>query len=124
MTTEEIIAIIAPQISVLPELASRIQLAQQQTSFSFFGANYTLAVAYRVAHQWALTTARNGADAGILTYKAEGRLMVSYGGTGVIRDDLELTNYGRLLKKLIETTRLGVMITSESDITTFPSGGW
>lgn len=122
MTAEEIIAIIAPEMSALTNLSDRITLAQQQTSLSFFGANYNLAVAYRAAHTWALVTVRDGSSAGIVTYKAEGRLMLSYGGTGVIRDDLELTNYGRLLQKLIKTTGLGVMVTSENDIIGFNAG--
>jgi hypothetical protein len=124
MTAEEIIAIYAPEMSALPNLLNRIALAEQQTSLSFFGGNYTLAVALRAMHLWALNTVRAGSDAGIVTYKAEGRLMLSYGGTGVIRDEFELTNFGRELKKLIHTTGLGIMITSEEDLYAFVDGAF
>jgi hypothetical protein len=46
---------------------------------------------------------QQGGGAGVVTYKAAGRYMQSLGGIGVIRKELELTNYGRQLQTIIDS---------------------
>jgi hypothetical protein len=122
LSVEEVLGVIAPDVLLLANVDTRITMAQAETSASFFGDKYSLAVALRVAHTWALLTVRSGSETGAVTYKMEGRLAVSYGGTGVIRDEWELTNYGRQLKKLIQNTRVGITTTSEDVYNTFLAG--
>jgi hypothetical protein len=113
LSVEEVLGVIAPDVLLLANVDTRITMAQAETSASFFGDKYSLAVALRVAHTWALLTVRSGSETGAVTYKMEGR---------VIRDEWELTNYGRQLKKLIQNTRVGITTTSEDVYNTFLAG--
>lgn len=111
MTPDEILAVIAPTMLTESGYQVYVNLATARTSQAFFGDNYALAVALRAAHMWALN--KKGTTAGSVTYRMEGRLAESYGGTGVMRRELELTNYGRQLMGLIDSSNAAVSTTSE-----------
>lgn len=110
-TPEEIIAVICPTMLTIPGYQVYIDMATARTSQGFFHAQYELAIALRAAHMYTLNT-KQGGQAGVVTYKMEGRLAVSYGGTGVIRDELELSNYGLQLKALIRSCTAPITNTS------------
>ena len=121
MTAEEILSVIAAGMDDLPSRPAYIALATQRTDRCFFGVNYTLAIALRAAHEWVLNTRRQG-ESGVTTYEASGRLAKSYGGVGVIRDSLQLTNYGMQLEALIKESGMGATISNE-DIYNLYIGG-
>jgi len=111
MTPEEILSVIAVSLYASPAMPTYVALARQRLSATFFGANYTLAVALLSAHMYTLNSRREG-ESGVVTYQAEGRLFKSYGGVGVIRDDYDLTNYGIQLKDLTRNCGVGATTTS------------
>lgn len=81
-----------------------------------------MATALLAAHYYVLDTKRAGA-AGVETYKMEGRLALSYGGVGVIRDPLELSAYGMQYKAIRQSRTAGVTI-SDSTIQETYAGGY
>jgi len=103
MTAVEIIQAIYPNLYNDPSRDVHIALAREETSSTFYGTNYEKAVALLASHNYFVTVA-NGGNAGVQTYKMSGRMAVSYGGIGVIRNYLELSNYGRQLLALIDKT--------------------
>lgn len=112
MVANEILSIICSGLYSDPNMEGYVTLARDDISQCFFGANYEKAVALMAAHSYTLNTIRQS-ESGVITYKAAGRMMQSYGGVGVIRDDLELTNYGMQLKGLIRKSSVGASVTSE-----------
>ena len=118
MTPEEILAIIASEMVTDPNYVNYISLAGLNHSQVVLGDKYNMATALLAAHMWVLNTKRQG-ESGVVTYLADGRRMKSYGGTGVIRDSLELTNYGMQYKTLISATVVGA---STSNLDTVLSG--
>jgi len=88
-----------------------IAIARQSIDAGFFGTNYEEAVALMASHKYSLNVERPG-EAGVVTYKAEGRRMVSLGGIGVLRDELELTNYGRQLIGLANRNMMPITVAS------------
>jgi len=112
MTPEEILAIIATELANSVNMAGYVSMAKLVVSPTFFGSNYSLAVALQAAHQWAINTKRPG-EAGARTYQMQGRLMQSNGGVGVIRDGYDLSNYGLQYRDLVRKCGMGIMTTSD-----------
>ena len=100
MTAVEIIEVIYPALYNATARDSYIALARDETSASFYGINYEKAVALLASHNYFLNIG-NGGNAGVVTYKMSGRMAISYGGVGVIREDLELSGFGRQLLGLM-----------------------
>lgn len=111
MTPEEVLAVIAVEMLSDPSYRTYITLAQNQTSQTYFGVNYALAVALLAAHMWVLNKKRAG-ESGVTTYRAEGRVMQSFGGIGVIKEGLRLTNYGMQYEDLVKSS--GVAATTSA----------
>jgi len=103
MTAVEIIQAIYPALYNDPTRDTHVALARDETSSTFYGTNYEKAVALLASHNYYVTVA-NGGNAGVQTYKMSGRMAVSYGGIGVIREYLELSNFGRQLLSLTNKT--------------------
>ena len=101
MAPEELIPVIAKQMLQDPNYLTWVELAKLSADKAFFGERWNYAVALLAAHNWTLSVKRSG-QAGVETYRAEGRLMQSFGGVGVIRDGFELTSYGMQYKSLIK----------------------
>ncbi len=122
-TPEEWIAVLCPKMSLTSGYSLYIDEAKLSTSSGFFGDSYAKAVALRAAHEWTLNSRRPG-ESGVETYLMEGRLSKSYGGLGVIRDDLELSNYGMQLKGLMNSMAGSVGgIASVTILDTYLGGG-
>lgn len=118
MTPEEVLQVICPLLLTTSGYDIYIQMARNVTSSGWFGDNYAEAVALRAAHQWTLNSKQSG-QAGVVTYLMEGRLAKSFGGTGVIRNELQLTNYGQQLLGLIKNAGPAVSVTDYSAFLTF-----
>lgn len=99
MSPLELITVLRPSLAADANVNTYIALATQSVSERFYGANYTLAIALLACHIHYLAITRDGSP-GVVTYQGAGRLMQSTGGLGVIRDDLELSNYGMQLQRL------------------------
>ena len=103
MTPTTILDLIAPQFAADADKTSFLTLAKIQTSATFYGAKYNMAVALRAAHMLTLrdrAQSTQGAG-GQITSMREGDLAVSYsaassGGSG----DLSQTSYGMQLQGL------------------------
>jgi predicted alternative tryptophan synthase beta-subunit len=122
-TPEEILIVIAPTMSATASYDVYIELAKQQTSSGYFGVHWGMAVALRAAHMWTLNSMRSG-QSGVITYLMEGRLSKSFGGVGVIREELQLTNYGMQLLGLMDSMPGSVgTVASEEIINTYLGGG-
>jgi hypothetical protein len=89
-------------------------MASGLTSEGFFGDQWTLATSLLAAHNYYLDSVRTG-KAGVETYKMEGRLALSTGGVGVLRDPLDLTNYG-MRYKAIRQGRMAAISVSDSSV--------
>jgi hypothetical protein len=111
---EDLLAVICPSLLTTSGYQSYLDVAEIRTSSSFFGGAYPLAVALRAAHMYTLNTQRGG-QSGIVTYLMEGRLAKSFGGIGVVRKELELSNYGQQLIGLIRASGPAITTTA-SDI--------
>ncbi len=122
-TPEEWITVLAPAMSLTTGYSLYIDEAKLVTSSGYFGANWAKAVALRAAHEWTLNS-RRGGQSGVETYLMEGRLSKSFGGVGVIRDSLQLTNYGMQLQELMNSMSGSVGgIASSTILSTYLGGG-
>jgi len=122
-TPEEWVAVIAPTMSLTSGYSLYIDEAKPTTSSGFFGANWAKAVALRAAHEWTLNS-RRGGQSGVETYLMEGRLSKSFGGVGVIRDALQLTNYGMQLQDLMNSMPGSIGgVASTTVLTSYLGGG-
>lgn len=101
-TPEELVPIYCPQMSLTSGYSTYIDQAKLLTSSGYFGDYWALAVTLRASHMWTLNSKRPGTS-GVETFLMEGRLSKSYGGVGVIRDGLQLTNYGMQLLDLMDS---------------------
>lgn len=119
-TPEEYIRVICSPLYDTGSMAVYVEMASGVSSESFFGEQWAMAVALLASHYYILNT-KKGGQAGVETYKMEGRLALSYGGLGVIRDPLELTNYGMQYKALRQNRMAGVSL-SDSTIVTLYGG--
>jgi hypothetical protein len=118
-TPVEWITVIAPTMSVTSGYSLYIDEAAVITSSGYFGNSWAKAVALRAAHEWVLNS-RRGGQSGVETYLMEGRLSKSYGGVGVIRDGLQLTNYGMQLLDLMDSRPMSVgTIASETVLSNY-----
>jgi len=113
MTPEEIVAVIYPAFYTSPSVSGYITLASGMNSTSFFGEQWGLATALLASHNYYLDNVRRG-QAGVETYKMEGRLASSTGGVGVLRDNLDMTSYGMRYKALRASRMAGIAITDSS----------
>lgn len=111
MTPEEVFALICPAALTTSGYNQYLYLAGTLTSSGFFQEQYALAVALRAAHLWVLNAKRRG-QAGVETYLMEGRLAKSYGGIGVLDNELKFTSYGWQLYNLIHAQGPAMAITS------------
>jgi hypothetical protein len=113
MSPLEIITVLRPSLASDANVNNYITLATQSVSATFYGANYELAIALLACHTHYLAVTRDGSP-GVVTYQGAGRLMQSTGGLGVIRDDLELSNYGMQLQRLkMQSPRRGCSTSAE-----------
>ena len=113
MTPLQILTVIYNKMSLDANVQSYIDLATMQTSQKFYGVNYNLAIALLAAHTYYLTIERSG-KAGVISYQGAGRILESTGGLGVIRNDLELSNFGMQLKRLRQSSGIGALTTAEN----------
>lgn len=120
---EELLPIYCPQMALTSGYSIYIDQAKLLTSSGFFGDFWALGVALRAAHMWTLNSKRPGTS-GVETYLMEGRLSKSYGGVGVIRDGLQLTNYGMQLLDLMDSMPGSVgTVASSTILTTYMTSG-
>jgi hypothetical protein len=120
---EDWVEVIAPDMALTTNYSLYIDEAKLVTSTNFFGASWAKAVALRAAHEWTLNS-RRGGQSGVETYLMEGRLSKSFGGVGVIRDALQLTNYGMQLQDLMTSMPGSVGgVASTTILTTYLGGG-
>jgi hypothetical protein len=123
LSPDDVLLVIAPTMASVAGYDTYVELAQQQTSPGYFGSHWAMAVALRAAHMWTLNTLRGG-QSGVITYLMEGRLSKSFGGVGVIREELQLTNYGMQLLGLMDSMPGSVgTVASEQIINTYLGGG-
>lgn len=101
-TPEEMLQVICPVFLTTSGYSVYLEMAESVTSSGWYGDTYPMAVALRAAHMWTLNTKRRG-QSGVETYLMEGRLAKSFGGIGVVRNELELTNYGQQLLGLMKS---------------------
>lgn len=120
MLPEEVIQIIYPALYASTSFSGYITLASGLASPAFFGDQWGLAVGLLASHNYYLDTVRAG-QAGVETYKMAGRLAVSTGGVGVLRDPLDLTSYGMRYKALRQSMMAGISI-SDSTILSLYGG--
>lgn len=102
MTPSEFLAIIAPDLSTLPNKDGAITIADLQASSC---ENRDLAVAYLAAHILTLSK-QNGA--GAVSGMSEGSLSLSF-ATGTATNDLNSTSYGQEYQRLTIACGLSVM---------------
>lgn len=122
-TPEEWVTVLAPTMSSTEGYSLYIDEAKVATSSGYFGSMWAKAVALRAAHEWTLNSKRGG-QSGVETYLMEGRLSKSFGGVGVIRDSLQLTNYGMQLQELMTSMPGSVGgIASTTIMNTYLGGG-
>jgi len=121
MTPEEYIELVCPALYTSTVMSGYITIASGLTSPAFFGDQWGLATALLASHEYFLSISRGG-QAGVETYKMEGRLALSTGGVGVLRDPLDLTNYGMRYKALRQSRMAGVSITDSAIVQTFLGG--
>jgi len=113
MTPEEYIEVICPKLFASEGLTTYVTMASGMNSEAFFGDQWGMATALLASHYWYLTDKRSG-QAGVETYKMEGRLAVSTGGVGVLRDSLDLSNYGMQYKTIRQSRMAGIAISDSS----------
>lgn len=118
MTPEEYIQFIYPAFYASASLSGYITMSSGLNSSAFFGDQWGLAVALLACHDYYLNAVRTG-RAGVETYKMEGRLALSTGGVGVLRDPLDLTSYGMRYKALRQSRMAGISITDSAIIETY-----
>jgi len=114
-TAQQTITLRGPQWATDPRINDLIALAQQGLAAAVFGDRYGEAVGLKVLHQLALES-RNGGNPGTgttsgsgtggqITSEREGDLARSYAsgaGGGYTVDELDSTQYGQELKRLMK----------------------
>lgn len=122
-TPEELLVVYCPQMALTSGYSIYIDQAKLLTSSGYFGDYWSQAVCLRAAHMWTLNSKRPGTS-GVETFLMEGRLSKSYGGVGVIRDGLQLTNYGMQLLDLMDSLPASVgTVASSTILTTYMTSG-
>jgi hypothetical protein len=115
LTATQIITTRCPQLAQNSSLAVYLQMAEEQTSDSFFGANRSKAVALRACHMYILDCRNNG-EAGAVQSETEGRLSVSFAVQSSDKD-LAQTHFGIELKGLIRSTSPAMRVTGDTNVT-------
>ena len=105
LSVNQIISAICSGLAADSTLDSYIEMAMEQTSTTFFGANRNRAIALRAAHMWTLdrNSNRTNGEAGAIQSKTEGKLSLSFAVSSNNDDDLSQTHYGRQLKSLLKS---------------------
>lgn len=116
MTAENYIEVICPTLFTDSGLPVYVSMASGMNSVAFFGDQWALATALLASHYWFVASKRGG-QAGVETYKMEGRLASSTGGVGVLRRDLELSGYGMQYDTLKKTRMAGISISGDDILT-------
>jgi len=111
MTPIEIITIIYPSMATSENADGYITLAENMTSRTFFGVNYSFAVALRACHMFYTATVRKG-KSGYLSHESSGTLSRTYGGISGNTNDLLSSSYGSQLVDLINSGSQRGLITS------------
>jgi hypothetical protein len=103
-TTTEILTAICPGAAADPNLTIFQEIAAFNTSASYWGTRYALALALRIAHIWSLSQRPQGA-VGNVSSMTEGKLSISYSSTtaksGAGDSELGQTTYGRQLQNMM-----------------------
>lgn len=109
MTAREIIGAICPALAKSEALGTFVKMAEENTSRTRFGKQYSYAVAYRACHLFTITAGSGGNAAlglGQVASMSEGGLSVSF-AAGSSQSDanggLETTKYGKMLLGLIKS---------------------
>ena len=115
MEAREIIGAICPALAKSESLSSFVRMAEENTSRTFFGKQYSYAVAYRACHLYTVTEGAGGNAAlglGQIASMSEGGLSVSFatGSSDSGADEgLGSTKYGKMLLALIKSRpKMGV----------------
>jgi hypothetical protein len=123
LTTDQIFDAIAPQLATNPAKAVYLELAEERTAQSLFGAKRTHAIALRAAHMMTLYISQSGirgmGEAGPITSKSEGSLSVAFGSVSAGSNDdagLSQTSYGVELLSLIKASSPFISCTSCIDL--------
>jgi hypothetical protein len=120
-SSEDILQVICPALVADSGFDIYLEMAESVTSSDYFGTSYSMAVALRAAHMYTLNTQRRG-QSGVITYLMEGRLAKSFGGIGVVRNELELTNYGQQLLSLMRMQGPAITVTALDIYNTYLGG--
>lgn len=115
MTAVEIIGVICPALAKSESVSAFVKMAEENTSRTFFGRQYSYAVAYRACHLFTVTAGSGGNSAlglGQVASMTEGGLSISFAaGSQSSEADggLETTKYGKMLLGLIKNRpKMGV----------------
>ena len=102
---EKIIQAVYPQLADSPLLEVFLSMAAAQTDRGFFGGVYSLAVAYRACHLFAVTGQSSSPAMGLgqVASMSEGSLSVSFATGANAESGLDTTKYGKLLQALIKS---------------------
>lgn len=103
MTPTQIIQAICPSLYSDAGFAVYLQLAEEQTSGTFFGLSRSHAVALRASHMYVLSKGRALGEGGSIVSKTEGKLNISFSGQSGASEDLGQTHYGKQLLGLIQS---------------------
>ena len=112
MAIADVLKCIAPEFDNVDSgvIACLISIAENQLDQATFEADYEAAVAYLVAH---MLTIGKGTDAGIVTQKRVGDLMIMFATPVAISDGvLGATNYGREFVRIRGLHVVGVLCVS------------
>ncbi len=110
LSSVDIIEIQCPDLFNDANRSNWIELAELQTDVCTFGTKYSLAVALRACHMYAIGPAnRSSGESGAVSSEKEGDLSKSY-NTGKQNSDLDQSSYGRQLQGLIKGMVAGVSV--------------
>ena len=110
MTPTQIITAICPALAADANVSIYLQMAEEETSGSFFGNSRSRAVALKAAHMYVLSR-RSLGEGGSVASKSEGRLSISFSNSGSDSEDLGQTGYGKQLLGLIESGETAISVT-------------
>lgn len=100
----QIISAICKGLAADSDCNTFIELAEEQTSSTFFDKNRSMAVALRASHIWTLLNSnRTNGEAGAIQSKTEGKLNIAFAVSSNSDDDLSQTHYGLQLKSLMKS---------------------
>jgi len=111
-TVDQFLEILCPSLYNSDSKAIYVEIATASTGESFFGFQYSYAVALRAAHDYTIDKTRADGAGGMVTNKTEGRTSISYWNAIPKGDssNLSATTYGQRLKALIRSIGSGISI--------------